>query len=49
MSTPTSDRLLWDQLDFSRPDLGDTQLVTPLETLPADCAIVSSVQWTLRY
>jgi hypothetical protein len=37
--TPTPDRILWDQLDFSHPYFGDNQQsVTPPDVSPEDCA-----------
>ena len=37
--TPTSDRILWDQLDFSHPYFGeDTHSVTPPDSSPEDSA-----------
>ncbi len=36
---PTSDRILWGQLDFSHPYFGeDTQPVTPPDVSPEDSA-----------
>ena len=37
--TPTSDRILWDQLDFSHPYFGEkTHSVTPPDVSPEDSA-----------
>ena len=37
--TPTSDRILWDQLDFSHPYFGEkTHSVTPPDVSPEECS-----------